>query len=717
MISIIFIYFIFSILVDYHNNLVKLLETELNAHGDTLELGLLKDIINELSEREISILQITEENLGVITLNDLDCQWIEQLSRSSLENDDVYFLKFNFLYVQSYLIRKYLLYCRINYEHIKEKYQCYIQRKLPMTTNNFHDDENDIDMDYYSLIADEWNHLEHKTLDQLQNEFNFLQRIIEILKDSLEDYSSMKISEFTEQFEQCRIKDFPLSQIKYIHRLYQKSIHNFQHAFINVSHLINVPLDQNLSDELDHILKLSFISANDRTKKEDFQDKIRMITEFLNDLKDIEDSLARQWTQSLTETCAILCIENPIIKLLPTEIKCKNYIPLCLKFIEIRSQLQEQMIDIEEKIVDLWNAHFDIPDANQSNENSFQVFRYKDDDFLCFDADPSPTRDLESTTTSVDLIDWFFLEPPRSQVVVEERSLFRLKITSLSLSPSVLFENCRIQAEQWASKTANPRLVLTLKDGTQGKYICKPDKFHEKFKKIFEEKKYDYNTIAVIDSNHLFVDFMKINGNKSLPIIGSEYHVVEKQLLIPVVLEYENNQFKYFATAAATLTSILSHFILDQQLKVTSSKNYFSVFDLLGRYIAEDSLINKIYRYDKQSPIYMQILQYNPDDRIFCEVLLTTSEGSLDETQSQYFNRTTTWKQIDVWSKMLGINAETSVDHYSFWNIEQQYIIDEDETLSFTLGEAESINVDAMNRENIIDIISREKQLKSDFFD
>ena len=577
-------------------------------------------------------------------------------------------------------------------------------------------------MDYYSLIADEWNHLELKTFDQLQNEFNFLQRLTDVLTNSLGDYSSMKISEFVQntnydhqfaqQFEQYRMKDFPLSQIKYIRQLYLQSIHNFQHAFINVSHLINVPLDKKFSDELDHILKSSFISSNDQTKKEEFQAKIQMITEFLNDLKDIEDSLAHQWAQSITKTCVILCIENPIIKLLPIELKCENYIPLCLKFIEIRSQLQVQIIDIEEKIIDLWSAHFDIQNTNQSSENSFQVFRYKEDDFLCFNTNSSPTRDLEPTTTA-DLIDWWQiiddppvpLEPLKSKVVDEGTYLFRLKITSMSLSPSVLFENCRLQAEQWASKTASPRLVFTLKDSTQGKYLCKPEKFYEKFKKIFEEKKYDYSKVAVIDSNQLFVDFTKINGNKSLPIIESEYYVVEKQLLIPIVLEYEDDQFKYFSTATATLTSVLSRFILDQQLKFTSPKNYFTVFDSLGRYIAENSPINKVYRYDEQSPIHIRILQCNQDDKSFCEVLFTTIQGSSDETQSQYFNLNTTWKQINVWSKILGINTETPSDHYNFWNIEQQYIISEDETLSYTLGEAESINVDAINGENITEII------------
>ncbi|CAF1349814.1 unnamed protein product, partial [Rotaria sordida] len=88
-----------------------------------------------------------------------------------------------------------------------------------------------------------------------------------ILKNCSEDYSSMKLSEFirntnydyqfVQQFEQYQIKDFPLSQIKDICQLYEQSIHHFQHRFINVSHLIRIPLDKKLNDELDHILKSS----------------------------------------------------------------------------------------------------------------------------------------------------------------------------------------------------------------------------------------------------------------------------------------------------------------------------------------------------------------------------------------------------------------------------------------------------------------------------
>ncbi len=71
------------------------------------------------------------------------------------------------------------------------------------------------------------------------------------------------------------------------------------------------------------------IPSDDKTKKEEFQAKIQMITEFLNDLKKIEDFLVRQWSQSITETCKLLSIQNDIVELLSKEIKCENYVPLC----------------------------------------------------------------------------------------------------------------------------------------------------------------------------------------------------------------------------------------------------------------------------------------------------------------------------------------------------------------------------------------------------
>ena len=69
--------------------------------------GALKDLINDITSKQVSILQVANDNTGVISLNEKDCQWIEQLSQASLINDEEqYFitsnsrLKFDFIYVE-----------------------------------------------------------------------------------------------------------------------------------------------------------------------------------------------------------------------------------------------------------------------------------------------------------------------------------------------------------------------------------------------------------------------------------------------------------------------------------------------------------------------------------------------------------------------------------------------------------------------------------------
>ncbi|CAF4327903.1 unnamed protein product [Rotaria socialis] len=588
-----------------------MLKTEIHDHGDALGLGPLKDITSEFLQREISILQIVAENMGVITLNELDCQWIEQLSLASLENENDYFLKqnsplkFNFLYVQAYLIRAYLLYCRINYQYIKGKYQCYAKRKIPITTNGGEIDNDNIntDMDPERLLIDEWNHLDEKNLDQLHNELKFFQRIMDVLENSAENYSSMKLSafirntnydhRFTEQFEQYRVQDFPLSQIRNVYRLYEKSMNQFQHAFINISHLFRVPIDKKLSDDLNRMLDRSFILFDDRAMKDELQGKIRTITEFPDDLKNVEDLLAGQWSQYFVDTCQHLCIENGILALLPREMKCENYVSLCLKRIDLQSRLQERTIDIEEKPNDLWSARLDISDTSQSNENSFQVFRNKNDDFLQMDANAIPSVGLSFLSTfshPTGPIDWLDMldnvivatEPSKPlhslSHSISYKSLFQLKISFVSLSPSVLFENSRAQAEKSTLKTARFSLI--------------------------------------------FLD---------------------------------------------------------------------------------DILINNIYRSDDKTSIDVQILLRNKDEKTCCEVTMITEQ---DGTRNQYFNATTTWKQISSWSKILNGNVETPIDNYNFWNVEQRNLIDEDQTISSTLDQVESTDVDVIVNEQQTCLVS-----------
>ncbi|CAM4822618.1 unnamed protein product [Rotaria magnacalcarata] len=727
---------ILSVLVNYHNHLLQMLESEINEHGDALGLGPLKDIINEFLQKEISILQISTANMGVITLNKIACQWIERLSRASLENENDYFLKmnsplkFNFLYVQSYLIRTYLLYCRINYQHIKGKYQCYIKRKISMTTidDEFVDGDNN-NTDAERLSIDEWNHLDEKNLDQLQNELNFLQRIIDVIKNSEENHSSMKLSEFVrntnyddrfaQQLEQYRIKDFSLSQIKNVYQLYEKSMNQFQHAYINISHLLRILLDKKLSDQLDEKLTETFIASDNQNNKEELQNNIQTITAFLNDLKAIEDMLAGQWAQSFVETCECLSIENSITKLIPKEIKCENYVPLCMKLIEMRTRLQERTIDIEEKTVELWNSRFDVQDtdlSNNNNNNNFQAFRQafqnQDDELLIIT--PNPTGDLPINSVNVmDEIDKITASFDTSEKPTEPLTndpgetisydtLFKFEIRPISLSPSVLFETSRTQANELASRESSKRFDVIFKEGKPEKHFCKPEKFYEKLGKIIESKKYDFSTTAIITPDHVSIDFRTKNENKPLPIIEAEYRVVDKSLLIPIILEYENKDFNYFALAEATIVTILSHFIVDQQLQFTS-ENYFSVFDFIGRCMAEDCQIDQIYRSEKQTETHVRVLRSAQNVNICREVIVTKSK---DETRSQYFNSIATLKQIDLWTQIIGINViEHPIQNYIYWHTEKQNIIDDNQTISSTLGQAESVIIDVISRENFIDVI------------
>ncbi|CAF4341002.1 unnamed protein product, partial [Rotaria sp. Silwood2] len=191
----------------------------------------------------------------------------------------------------------------------------------------------------------------------------------------------------------------------------------------------------------------------------------------------------------------------------------------------------------------------------------------------------------------------------------------------------------------------------------------------------------DPNTIAIIDPNEMLVDFMTANVNNILPSI-------EKS--------------EYFVTEKATLTTILNRFIVDQQLKFTPPETYFSVFDSLGQLITEDCSIDKIYRAPEQKSTQIQVVLCKQNTNICCEVTLTASQ---DGTRSQCFNLITTLKQMSLWLKILDINAESTVDSYSFWNAQQQQFIDVDQTISSILGQAESITVDVLNGEDIIDVI------------
>lgn len=642
----------FSVLVDYHNDLLGLLEQEIQVNGGALGLGSLAEILSKLADEEVSIVQIAQERMGVVALNETDCQWIEQLSRASLENENRYFpkldtsLNFNFLYVQAHLIRSYLLLCRINYKHIQGRYQCYAKRHDAVTTTLDRDGDHETDL----RLTDEWNHLEYANLNQLHNEHRLLQRIADVVRNATEDFSKVNLStfmrdsdyghRFAQQFQEYQIKDFPLHQIDDVCRFYEKMINNYQHAFIDAPRLLRVPLDDTLSNELDQIFQSSFLPSTEVSDKVEFEKKIQTINEFLSDLKEAENSLGSKSAQSLAEICQQWHIDNPIVHLIPREIKCENYVPLCQKLSDLRSQLRKHANEIEEKSIEQWSACFDRSTTSQSIPNSFHMSREPPSPPIIPDPPspsvepptPTPREKLDTENPSVEIQDLFSpTRPttPRPTTPVPQLksndyvSLVTLKIQSVSLPPSALFESSRLIADGLPTQEAAVRIHITHLDGSPEKHHLKAHKVHDQLRKSFVQKRYDLHSMAIIDQYKLCVDYMTEPTNDLLPIRSAEYRVIERTALVSIILSFERHQLNYSATSQAQISSILARFIVDQKLTFTPSDTYFNVYDQQGKYLFEDSPISQIYRSDEQAPIRVQILRSESNTSTFAEVTLT----------------------------------------------------------------------------------------------
>ena len=350
---------------------------EMNGNNAT---DLLRDLIDNLSRRELSVGQIVEENTGVISLNDQDCSWIERLSRASLEINDEYFpqsntqLQFNFLYIQFYIIRSYLLFCRINYRGIHQKYQCCIpqpiEKKITTTGKSV-----------YTLNDPQFVYLQERSVGKLFHEYNLLRKFNELLKRNQDDVSNMNFhhylrttddhSSIIQQMNKCDLPDFELCYIDDVCRLYEQSINNFDYSILNTPSSLHVPIDEQSSSELDRLLREDLIRAHSRETTTDLQAIIRTIADFLNELKEVEDVLLQQSACSLAFICVSVSFDSPIATIIPEKIKGENYIALVIKLIELRSQLQQQTIQKEETNKVKWHNDFGEEPTEPQSPNVF----------------------------------------------------------------------------------------------------------------------------------------------------------------------------------------------------------------------------------------------------------------------------------------------------------------------------------------------------------
>ncbi|CAF1223338.1 unnamed protein product, partial [Didymodactylos carnosus] len=390
-----------NVLVNHHNGLLDTIQKELNSEDNSQHSLILKNLVNDLSSKKVSIIQIARDNNGVISLNNNDCLWIERIAEASLitDDDNAYFqkidsqLNFDYRYVQSYLIRTYLLSSPINYDHIHTKYTCHIHKtQIKLTTNNTYEigEEYSIPLNENDLET-RWNHLSEMMLDKLYQCLIIIKRLSLMLEDQVKQNEELNLSKMyayefferysleenqKEQLEQLDIKDFQLCYINSIRMLYEKNISGFEHLFSDMPQLLRMPITEELNNEINQMFQN--VLDSDYTTTDVIQSSIQTITDLLNDLKEIEYFLLQQSTQSLAETCQIMAISNPLLSLIPNGIKCENYLYISILLTRQRSKLQELLINLEEKQAkmqtELWSESFVKKEEHEPVKNRFQQY-------------------------------------------------------------------------------------------------------------------------------------------------------------------------------------------------------------------------------------------------------------------------------------------------------------------------------------------------------
>ena len=646
-----------SVLIDYHNNLLSLLERETNDNV----FGHLKNLVNNLTSKEVSILQIVHDNTGVITLTNDDCSWIEELARANLINEnDEYFqradtqLNFNFLYLQSYIIRTYLLFCRINYRHIIQNYQCHVRR----TTTTTLTDSEILDLDEkYSVplnrqqLETEWNHLKDMYLDNLYHGHNLLRQIATILKHQQDDVSQRNLYEYIQSFgeqhsilgqiQHYAIKDFQLCHFGHIRQLYADSISGFQHLFTDISQLLRTAIDHQLDEELNQTLKAAIISVDG---VDNMRSTIQTITDLLNDLRAIEQHLLQQSAHSLKETCRILHIENSILDFIPSEIKCENYVAISIHLIRMRTILQEQVVNIEACEMKQWDDNFDVQ-FRQQQPNRFLNFldqssitnelqeNIDDDDVwlnLPYEVNAKPIEDI-----LFDDDDPLLAAPPPTTERTshfEYSSLFELHMKFVQLTSSNLFEQIHQQTKEPLAE-AMPlnkaqKFIVNYPGEKSHTYLWKSENLLDRLRNIFDKENYDLNRYAIIDTNEIFVDFT--NRNARLPHqIPLEYSIVERTLLFSIQFNFRRNLFEYLVTSKSNIFMVIDRFISDNNIVLISSDIYLCFFDEHGKSIEGETIADLDTQTDNihDRIISITVTEENSKTTQLCEITLKTKKS------------------------------------------------------------------------------------------
>ena len=650
-------------LVEYHNNLLNLLKKEMN-NDDNPVVTPLNNVINDFTSREVSLLQILHDNTGVITFTENDFQWIEQLSRATLiTNKDEYFqrsdqsLNFDFLYLQSSIIRTHLLLCPINYKHVIQNYQYYVRR-----TN---DEILDLDEIYcIQQLEIDWNHLKKMQMDKLYHGYHLLRQISFILKHHQEDCSQMNLFEFIQsladdqnirhQIEQNEIKDFQLCYIDQIRRLYEDSINDFQHLFTDEFETLHKPMDPQLETELSETFRAAIVSVDHDNNVNEIQSTNKQITDLLKDLQSAEHFLCRQSARSLKDICGILSIENTILSLIPDGIKCENYVALIIHIIRMQRIFQERIENIEEKETELWDEMIDV----QSHEEQLvkPTNRFRDlldeptsNEDLIITNDEDIWAEIPDYIQQNPSIDYFLdqddlpleqqpqhhpIEPP---ILVEEHStsssLFQLNLKSVPMTSSILFQKIHQQIFQRPPTVSTPtkaqKFVVTYPNGDLKTSLWKSENLFERLRAIFDKEKYQNNHFIVIDKYGILLDLT----NTRLPMNFSlEYSIIEKTSVVSIEFHFQRKTFKYFITSNCDILHLINRFINDYQIQLSSKDTLLAFFDQHGKTIDDLSITDLVNRMIllQQNAISIDVIEGDKNNAMLFEVTFRSNQGKLN---------------------------------------------------------------------------------------
>ena len=637
---------------------MDLLEKELKNDHVTV----LKSLVDDLISKEVSILQIARDNTGVITLTTNDVLWLSKLSRASFITDEDNSLKFDFRYVQSFIIRTHLLLCRINFRHIIQKYQCH---KRNNQTNNESETielgENyskDIERDKLEI---EWSYLKDMVFDKLSNGHKLLRQIILLIKSNEnKDLSHLSLNEFLDthandqtiqqQRQLYDIRDFQLCYLNHIQELYCNAISDFQYLFNDVPHLLRTPINDQLNEELKKMIKVNLIDVEYDIHVDKLKSTIHTISEFLNELREIEITLFEQSTQSLRVICGYLTIESPILLWIPEAIRCENYVPLSIHLIRCRSILQEKLVNIEEKQEILWTEETDENRIQTESKNPFLNYLNSKVD----NSQQEVTNNLigedgfnfppTTTVNSYHRNDVRHLLDQDDQITIDDQpmekegtindqqiicpSLYTMQLKALPFEASPWFDllNQLTTLNNEEDKKAKP-VTFVHPDGKTSSHLLRKEKLYEQSRKIFKDKGYSLETFILVDKYHIGLDLN--DENSSLPQHFSlEYSILQKTSLIQIKIEYRDRSVDYFVKSECPVINVFSRSLNEPRLGlIPNADNVLCFFDENQRLIY-DGIIRELFSVNDQEVSKVRLILTEQNRSIsFNEILYRTAQG------------------------------------------------------------------------------------------